>query len=188
MKMILGSGSKSRREVLEQAGYEFEVVTADIDEKAIRHDDPQELVLAIARAKADAILPNVKEAALVVTADQVVVCNGKVFGKPKDEEQAREYLHCYAQHPLETRSALVVTNTQTGKRAEGIDIAKLYIDPLPESVIDELIWIGKIMHCSGAIRVEEPPVSDYIRRFDGTTDSTSGMPLKLLKKLMEQVM
>lgn len=53
MKIILGSQSRSRRKVLEKLGYEFEVMPADIDEKAIRFDDPTKLTLVLARAKAD---------------------------------------------------------------------------------------------------------------------------------------
>lgn len=62
------------------------------------------------------------------------------------------------------------------------------IDPLPESVIDALIADGRIFHCSGAVRVEEPPVSDYVHIFQGTTDSTSGMPLRLLERLLREVL
>ena len=65
-KLILGSSSKWRREQMEQMGYVFETRSADIDEYAITVDgnldtrstsDPHKLTLAIAHAKADAILP-----------------------------------------------------------------------------------------------------------------------------------
>ena len=56
MKIILGSASPRRAQILKEMGYEFEVVKPDIDEKAVRDDDPQRLVLALANAKADAVL------------------------------------------------------------------------------------------------------------------------------------
>ncbi|CAN1835681.1 7-methyl-GTP pyrophosphatase [Linum perenne] len=56
MKLILGSASISRKTILAEMGYEFSVVTADIDEKAIRKEKPEELVMALAEAKADAII------------------------------------------------------------------------------------------------------------------------------------
>ncbi|XP_038718061.1 7-methyl-GTP pyrophosphatase isoform X1 [Tripterygium wilfordii] len=55
-KIILGSSSVARRKILAEMGYEFTVLTADIDEKGIRKEKPEELVVALAEAKADAIV------------------------------------------------------------------------------------------------------------------------------------
>ncbi len=187
MKLILGSKSQGRRDVLTSAGYEFEVLTADFDEKSIRDSDPEKLVLKLATAKAEAILPKVSEPAILIAADQVVVCNGVILEKPENEDQAREYLRGYAAHPMETVSGLVVINTQTGKRVEGIDIAKVYFKPIPEDIISASIADGRVMHCSGAMRCEDEPLSLYVERFEGTKDSTSGMPLVLLKRLIDEV-
>ncbi|XP_059637949.1 uncharacterized protein LOC132279905 isoform X1 [Cornus florida] len=55
-KIILGSSSVARRKILAEMGYEFTLMTADIDEKSIRTEKPEELVMAIAEAKADAII------------------------------------------------------------------------------------------------------------------------------------
>ncbi|PWA60997.1 Maf-like protein [Artemisia annua] len=55
-KIILGSSSIARRKILAEMGYEFTLMSADIDEKAIRTEKPEELVMALAKAKADAIV------------------------------------------------------------------------------------------------------------------------------------
>nr|GEV72117.1 maf-like protein isoform X1 [Tanacetum cinerariifolium] len=54
--IILGSSSIARRKILAEMGYEFTLMSADIDEKAIRTEKPEELVMALAKAKADAIV------------------------------------------------------------------------------------------------------------------------------------
>ncbi|XP_015575313.1 7-methyl-GTP pyrophosphatase isoform X1 [Ricinus communis] len=56
VKIILGSSSVARRKILAEMGYEFTVTSADIDEKCIRKEKPEELVMALAEAKADAII------------------------------------------------------------------------------------------------------------------------------------
>ncbi|CAI0436169.1 unnamed protein product [Linum tenue] len=56
MQVILGSASIARKTILAEMGYQFTVMTADIDEKAIRKEKPEELVMALAEAKADAIV------------------------------------------------------------------------------------------------------------------------------------
>lgn len=60
MRVILGSSSPWRKEVLKILGYEFDCMSPDIDEKSIRDSDPHKLTLKIAHAKADALLPQVQ--------------------------------------------------------------------------------------------------------------------------------
>ncbi len=186
MKLILGSQSKNRQQVLKDAGYDFEVMSADIDEKAVRGADPEQLTLVLSHAKADALLPKITEPALLITTDLVVVCNGKILEKPVDEDEARAFIKGYEHHPMETVSAIVVTNTATGKRAAGTDTARVFFRSIPENAIDEALKVGKIMLCAGAMRCEEPPFSQYVERFEGTKDNTTGLPLILLKKLMKE--
>ncbi|XP_020700399.1 7-methyl-GTP pyrophosphatase isoform X1 [Dendrobium catenatum] len=77
-KIILGSSSSSRRQILSDMGYEFSIMAADIDEKQIRMEKPEELVMALAEAKADAIISKLQineftekdEPTLLITADQ----------------------------------------------------------------------------------------------------------------------
>src|SRR5690348_16127972 len=106
-KIVLGSSSKWRREVLERLGYQFSCMSPDIDEKAIRHPDPKEMTLMIARAKGQALLSKVltsfrkkhnsiakfvedkqiSEPTLLITSDQVVSWNGQVREKPESAQQ-----------------------------------------------------------------------------------------------------
>ncbi|KAB2619611.1 maf-like protein [Pyrus ussuriensis x Pyrus communis] len=80
-KIILGSGSIARRKILAEMGYEFTVMTADIDEKSIRTEKPEELVLVLAKAKADAIVSKLQsinnqekdaEPTIVIAADTLM--------------------------------------------------------------------------------------------------------------------
>ncbi|KAL0378131.1 UNVERIFIED_CONTAM: 7-methyl-GTP pyrophosphatase [Sesamum radiatum] len=79
-EIILGSSSMARREILAEMGYEFTIMTADIDEKTIRKEKPEDLVMALAEAKADAIVMRLKSSyqleeisrpTLLITADTV---------------------------------------------------------------------------------------------------------------------
>ncbi|RYQ83715.1 hypothetical protein Ahy_B10g102512 isoform C [Arachis hypogaea] len=79
-KIILGSSSVARRKILSEMGYEFTKMTADIDEKSIRKETPEELVMALAEAKANAIISKlqttsnqerVDESMILIAADTV---------------------------------------------------------------------------------------------------------------------
>jgi len=192
MKIILGSSSKGRRDVITEVGYEFEVITPDIDEKVIHTDNPRDLPLAIAREKAKALklkISNlVTDPALVIVGDQIVLCDGHVQGKPEDEKEARVFYERYnAGHPAETISALIVFNTQSGKSAEGVDCVKIYLKHLPEEMINSYISSGMGMSCSGAFGIEHEAIVPYIDRVEGDIDSVRGLPMKLLKSLIEEV-
>src|SRR3989344_872465 len=106
MKIILGSSSKYRKELLENAGYQLQVMVPDIDEKAIRTDDFNQLPLLVARAKLDALIPKIAEPSIAITADVIVVCAGSVYEKPKDEQEARFFLKSYSDgNPAEVIAA-----------------------------------------------------------------------------------
>ena len=187
MKIILGSQSAGRKRVLEKMGYEFEVMPADINEKTIRFEDPVELTSALANAKADALLLNIPKDTILITSDQVVVCDGKVREKPENESEAREFLETYELLPAETVTAVVVLNTATGKRVEGIDIAKIWFRQFSEDFIFKYIASGDPFLHSGGFDHEHPIMRQCVERIEGDPDSITGLPRKLTERLINEV-
>ncbi|MDE6302298.1 MAG: Maf family protein, partial [Clostridia bacterium] len=88
-RIILASASPRRRELMAEAGFDFEVIPADIDESKISAKSPRMLVKKLSLAKAGAIKA---DGALIIGADTVVVYGGKVFGKPHTAENAKKML------------------------------------------------------------------------------------------------
>ena len=86
MKIVLASGSPRRKEIMKNAGYDFEVKTSSADETLPENIKPDEAVKYLAEIKGDAV--EVDESTLVVSADTVVALDGKILGKPKDENDA----------------------------------------------------------------------------------------------------
>jgi len=188
MRLILGSSSKGRRMILDREGYDFEILKPEIDEQMIRCEDPKELVLKIAHAKADEIEHQVQGGSIIITSDQVVVCNGEIREKPKDEQEARAFILSYHEHPAEIINGMVLINTSTGKRAEGIDISKTLLkERLPDALVDQIIEDGNIFRCAGGIQLENPIIQPFIKSSEATEDQLVGMPLKLFKRLMDKI-
>ena len=187
MKIILGSQSKGRRKMLEEMGYEFEVESANIDEKAIRIDDPKELTLALARAKAEALRAQFLEDAILITSDQVVVWNGEIREKPQDEKEAEEFLEGYNIHPAQTVTAVVVTNTATDKQAQGVDIATVYFSTFSEKDIREIIEDKSLFEMAGGFTVEGELWERHINKIEGKRDSVIGLPKELTERLIKEV-
>jgi septum formation protein len=189
MKIILGSASKWRQQILRDANYKFEIMHADIDEQKIRHDDPRQLVLDIANAKAKALLPKIKSPAILITVDQIVICNNEIFEKPKSAAEVYYFCERYNKYNPQTMTGIVVTNTLTGKKAEAIDITTVYFNHIPQKEIARIIKDGEIFHCAGGFQVEgkNGKINDYIDHIDGAIDSVKGLPLKLVEKLIAEV-
>lgn len=188
MKIILGSQSKGRKKILEEMGILFEVMSSNIDEKAIRFENPKELVLELAKAKAKVLIPKISEPAILITSDQVVMWNGKVREKPENKKEAREFLEGYNTHPAETVTSVVVTNLITKKQVEAVDIAKIYLNPFSEKEINEIIAEGQVFSLAGGFTVDGEKWIDHIKKIEGTRDSVIGLPKDITKRLIDEVL
>lgn len=186
-RIILASGSPYRRQLLREMGYEFDVISPHVDEKAIRLTDPAALALALAHAKADAVMAGLQQPALVIAADQVVAHQGQIREKPASADEARHFMRTSGDAPSETVSAIVVANTATGRRAAGVDVVRIYLRPLPDELIEDRIADGEIFYCAGALRIEDPLLAPYIERIEGTLDSVMGLPKHLTQRLISEV-
>ena len=186
-KIILGSASKSRQKILREMGYEFEIMPSNIDEKAIRSEDPRELVIQLAYAKAESLFPRLQEPAILITSDQVILCNGKIREKPQSENEAREYLYMYAEYPPETVTSVVITNTGVKKQIEAVDVCKIIFSEIPESVIEEYIRNREAFTHAGGFGVEDPLFAPYIKEMQGEYESILGLPRKLTENLLNEI-
>ncbi|MCD9559803.1 hypothetical protein HAX54_018102 [Datura stramonium] len=195
-KLILGSSSTARRKILADMGYQFTTMSADIDEKAIRKEKPEDLVMALAEAKAEAIIPRVSigeskgdaEPTLLITCDQVVVYEGVVREKPSSEAEARQFMKDYANGHAATVSSVLVTNLVTGSRKGEWDKVEIYFHDIPDQVIDKLIEEGIVLYAAGGLIIEHPLILPYVKEVVGSTDSVMGLPKALTERLIKEVL
>lgn len=192
-KIILGSSSLARRKILTEMGYEFTVMTADIDEKAIRKEIPEELVMALAEAKADAIISKLQttdslkdaHSTLLITADTVVVYQGIIREKPSSKEEARQFIKGYSGGHAQVVGSVLVTNLETGIRIAGWDKAEVYFHDIPEEAIDSLIDEGIVFNVAGGLMLEHPLTLPFVDTVVGTIDSVMGLSKPLTEKLIQ---
>ncbi|XXG81410.1 hypothetical protein AAC387_Pa09g2053 [Persea americana] len=195
-KLILGSSSMSRRQLLAEMGYQFTLMSADIDEKGIRREKPEELVMALAEAKADAIISKLQitdykndtEPTLLITADQVVVYEGVVREKPSSKDEARLFVKGYSGSHTSTVGSVLVTNLKTGVRRGAWDKAEVHFQDIPDEVIEELIEEGVVLHVAGGLLLENPLISRFVEAVVGTADSVMGLPKELTEKLIQEAL
>ncbi|XP_057498987.1 uncharacterized protein LOC130783411 isoform X1 [Actinidia eriantha] len=195
-KVILGSSSMARRQILAEMGYEFEIVTADIDEKSIRMENPEELVIALAQAKADAIISRLEITShledalptLLITADTVVVYEGIIREKPSSKEEARQFIRGYSGGHAAVVGSVLVTNLHTGIRKGGWDRAEVYFHDIPNEVIDSLVEERIMLNVAGGLMLEHPLTLPFVDMVVGTGDCVMGLPKTLTEKLIQEAL
>ncbi|KAJ1697038.1 hypothetical protein LUZ63_005550 [Rhynchospora breviuscula] len=196
-QLILGSSSVARRKILAEMGYKFDVMTANIDEKSIRREKPEELVLVLAEAKADAIMSRINisdyrkdgvDPTLLITSDIVVVHNGIIKEKPTSKEEASQFLKGYSGGHVSTVGSVVVTNLKSEKRCSAVDIAEVYFHEIPDEVIQNLIDEGVVFNVAGGLLLEHPLVLPFVEAVVGSTDSVMGLHKALTEKLIHDAL
>ena len=195
VKITLGSKSFTRKSILTEMGLPYEIEVAGIDEKAIRFEDPNQLVTALALAKADAIRKIIKNDnesqkynTFLITCDQVVVYDGTIREKPHDETQARAFIKSYGKKPVSTVGSIAVTDLATGAVFSANDTSTICFSNIPDSVIDDLITEGTCLQCAGGLMVEHPLLVPLTLSIDGTMDGLMGLNKKVLGKLLEDAL
>ena len=150
MNLILASASPRRQELLKLFGIPFTVRVADIDETMDPQGSPYEEVGRVSRLKALAV-PRENDD-VVIAADTIVVCENRVLGKPKTEEEAKAMLSLLSgrDHQVMTGCTLL-----RGDRCETFtEVTDLHFRPLSEREIDRYVASGEPMDKAGSYGIQ----------------------------------
>lgn len=154
MKIILASKSPRRREILETMGVCFEIDVADVDETVEETLTPVEAVCEISKRKAAAVLQRHKaEDCIVISADTVVVIDGKIIGKPKSAEDAFNILKFLSGRTHEVYTGFTVSGK--GEEKTGFEVTKVHFKELCDDDIRRYIATGEPMDKAGAYGIQQ---------------------------------
>lgn len=187
MRLVLGSASPGRQQVLKELGYEFEVRPAVLDEKVIRDEDPEQLALKLAQAKAKTLRPTLSSDEILITADSFVVIQGEILEKPRDESDHRRMLTLLSEFDTDNVSALCVTDGSTGREVCGTDRVSVRFRPLPAELIGEAVRNPELQQSAGGWQIQSPLFRPYLKELRGEESSLIGLPATLLKRLLDEV-
>jgi len=185
MKIILGSSSPQRKMIMEEMGHDFKVISPDIDEKSIRDSDPRQLTLKVANAKADAVVKKADKNSLVIASDSIVLVNNILREKPEDKEQAYEWLKELSEGAPQTIvTSLVVVNTKTGERLQGIEEGAITFGPISDNEIWEFINSKQAFNHAGGFGVQKEPFLSHTKESIGEREALIGLPKKLTQDFL----
>lgn len=159
--MILASQSPRRIELMREAGYDIRVIPADIDETPFDDEAPLTLVERLARAKAAAVAAeHADPSELTIAADTIVTFDGKILGKPANEDEARTMLHELSgrTHQVATGVCIVragdVTAPHAAESLSFVDVTDVTFYELTDEQIERYVASGEPMDKAGAYGIQ----------------------------------
>jgi len=182
--VILASQSPRRRELLTLIGIAHEVRPADVDESYLPGEAPREHAERLARAKAAAIDTTATGDAVTIGSDTIVVVDGHVLGKPRDEADAARMLR-----QLSGRSHVVITAVAArwrGRLLSAVEEVGVTFRALSDEDIRAYIATGEPMDKAGAYGIQGFGAT-IVERVDGDYFAVMGLPLNRLTRLLESL-
>lgn len=183
-RIILGSGSPRRRELLSGLGVEFTVDTGNTFEESVPADAaPQEVPLLMAQGKSHGFHRPLEADELLITSDTVVILDGKVLGKPHSREEALEMLHTLCGRTHEVVSAVTFRTVEGEKSVT--DSTLVHINPLTDEEIDHYIDTCKPYDKAGSYGVQEWLGYAAIGHIEGSFYNVMGFPTHKVWELLK---
>ena len=179
--MILASNSKRRQEILRDMGFNFKVLTADIEEISDKKEI-SEMILDIAEKKLDKIAKeNVSE--FVLAADTVVELEGRIFGKPKSREEAESFLKTLSGKTHKVITAYVLKNISKNIIIKDVVISKVKFFDLDDETINWYLDTSEPFDKAGAYGIQGHGRA-LVERIEGDYFAIMGFPVSnFLKNL-----
>ena len=179
MKVILGSQSPRRRDILTARGAEFTVIVANTDERC-EITNPIDFVREVSNRKAQAISNLCDKADLVITADTVVAVDNEILGKPCDINDCRRMINKISGRTHEVITG--VTMCCNDRTVFDCEVTKVTFRKMTHSEIESYISTSEPYDKAGGYAVQGN-ARQYITSVDGNYNNVVGLPDDLVEKM-----
>ena len=178
--LVLASRSPRRARLLREAGYEIDIVPADIDESRLDGEQPRRYVSRVAADKAAAVAAQAGDR-IVVAADTVVLIDGLVLGKPADRREAASMLDRLSGRTHDVLTGMVVVR---GARAlDAVEATRVTFATLDAARIAWYAGTGEPDDKAGAYAVQGIG-SRFVERIEGSYTNVVGLPISLVDRFV----
>ena len=187
-RLILGSSSIYRKELLSRLGLPFEVAVPDIDETPLTDEMPEATALRLAQAKAIVIAAG-HPGALVIGSDQVATLDGKQIGKPGTHENAMRQLKMMRGRRVIFHTALcLLDGRKVGKEAVQLENVQTFVTfrDLPDTELDAYLRAERPYDCAGSARNEGLGIAILEKIESDDPTALTGLPLIALTSMLRK--
>ena len=183
MKIVLASSSSGRQMLMKEAGFDFIVDPADIDERKYNYKSAKKLVKILAQKKAEVVAKR-HENAIVIGSDLMVSFQDKQIGKPDNAEDAKRILKILRGETHQVLTATTVINTKTGEINTIEESANIKMRQYSDREIEQYVSTGEPLDKGGAYAIQGRGRS-LVESINGDEATIIGLPMQELKKYLE---
>ena len=188
-RLVLASASPARLGVLRAAGVQPEVRVSGVDEDAITAPDPSALVLALARAKAAAVVRPADDDLLVLGCDSLLDLDGTAYGKPWTPEEATKRWTLMGGRSGVLRTGHALLSVRSGEVvAQAVDVASTEVrfgTPSPDELA-AYVDTGEPLEVAGAFTIDGRG-GWFVDGVDGDPGTVIGLSLPMMRRLLNRV-
>lgn len=188
MRVILASSSPRRRELMKILNLPFEIITKAVDESLDMSNNIYEESMNLAYKKAQAVYNTIiDDDVIVIGSDTIVYCDNKVYGKPKNYQDAFNMLKKFSGGGHEVISSLCLLIRKGGKEYQELtyDKCEVFVDKMTDEEIDDWIKNNDVYTKAGAYAIQEG-FGKYIEKIKGDYFSIVGFPIHKLYNLLKK--
>ncbi len=185
-KLILASASPRRRKLLSKIGLKFSVVPSNCDEKINDDNFTYEKIENIAINKAKDVEKRIKDDAIIIAADTVVVLNGKILGKPHSKQDAYNMISALSGKTHEVITAIAMIDTQTKKIITNSKSTRVKFRYIAENEIQKYIDTNEPYDKAGAYAAQGL-AAIFIEKIDGCFNNVVGISLFEVDKMLKSL-
>jgi len=187
MRLILASASPRRADLLRLAGFAFDVIPADVDERVLPDETPSDYVRRLAAEKSAAVVRQLGARAAdaaVLGADTAVVVDGAILGKPRDDADATSMLRRLAGRSHEVMTGVSLRNSTAESGA--VISTRVQFAPLSDLQIAEYVASGEGKDKAGAYAIQGF-ASRFIPAIEGSYSNVVGLPVSTVAELVSRL-
>ena len=180
--MTLASASPRRQALLRALWIEFRIIPSLADEAGPLPDDGCRRAEALALRKAAEVATRVGEG-LVLGADTIVECDGRLLGKPRDRDETRRFLRLLSGRSHLVVTALALVEAGGGRTVTGQEVTEVCVRPLMAEEIDAYIGTDEPLDKAGGYAIQGAGGA-FIEGIKGSFTNVVGLPLGRLRALL----
>lgn len=184
-KLVLGSMSPFRKEILTKLNIPFVCAKPDIDESPFDNESPVELVQRLAIEKAKAVADEFPDA-LIIGSDQVAMCDGEILGKPHNFENGVKQLTKFSNKAVTFFTGLCVYDSGLDYTTALIEPFIVHFNELSQYDIENYLHAEQPYNCAGSFKSEGLGICLFKKLEGDDPNSLIGLPLIKLVELLKQ--
>ena len=186
MKLILASASPRRAEILREAGFSFLVMSSAVDETPIPGESPSDMVRRLADAKAELVAARAVGPAIVIAADTVVCLDGRIFGKPRSSDDARQMLDRLSGRTHTVMTGVTLIRLPDTERRSFVETTLVHFNELADEEISRYLASDEPRDKAGAYAIQGRG-GRYIPRIEGCYFNVVGLPLAHVTRALAEL-